>query len=247
MMLVGVTAGLAIIVASLAWLVVSTVNPSSHGVPTPSGQASGQVQGRDAIAAAPLPSVDPSVAFQSDPSLKQAGSIEVPGAVNGRGPAGVATGFPHTAGGAVGQLGAIESAVIEAMDLGYTREVHGQWVMAGGPSFEAWSQTAVVRSFLAGGAQSGQGKDVTTMVTAQPVAAMVKGVDGPDWVLACVLMDVKASIKTDARAGYGTCARMQWSGDRWLIGAGAEPAQAPSTWPGSQAAVDVGWLTWKEA
>ena len=41
--------------------------------------------------------------------------------------------------------------------------------------------------------------------------------------------------------GYGTCERLQWTGDRWLIGPGTPPVRAPSTWPGSDAAVRAGW------
>ena len=48
--------------------------------------------------------------------------------------------------------------------------------------------------------------------------------------------------------GYGFCSRMQWHPveQRWLIAAGTPPAPAPSTWPGSVAAVEAGWLAWTE-
>ena len=59
-----------------------------------------------------------------------------------------------------------------------------------------------------------------------PAAIQIKGTDGPDWVVACVLLDVRAALKAEARMGYGTCERMQWTGDRWLIGPGAPPALA---------------------
>jgi hypothetical protein len=76
--------------------------------------------------------------------------------------------------------------------------------------------------------------------------AMVKGTDGPDWVVACVLLDIQVSIRTEARMGYGHCSRMQWAEARWQIAPGVAPAKAPSAWPGSVAAVDAGWLTWQE-
>ena len=82
---------------------------------------------------------------------------------------------------------------------------------------------------------------------ATPTAAQVKGTDGTDWVLACVLLDVQARIVTQARIAYGHCERMQWStdeGGRWLIAAGSPPAQAPSTWPETDLARQAGWLTW---
>ena len=96
---------------------------------------------------------------------------------------------------------------------------------------------------------AGQGpvKDLTTVVAVRPVAAQVKGVDGPDWTLACVLLDVEATIATRARIGYGHCERMQWTGEAWRIAAGAAPARAPSTWPGSPAAARAGWRTWVPA
>ena len=83
------------------------------------------------------------------------------------------------------------------------------------------------------------------VVTADPVAAQVKGVDGPDWVLACVLLDVQATLTAHARIGYGHCERLQWDAPsaRWVIAPGAQPATAPSTWPGTQAALDAGWVT----
>ena len=89
------------------------------------------------------------------------------------------------------------------------------------------------------------------MVTATPVAGQVKGTDGPDWALACVLLDVRATITASARIGYGHCERMQWQqrdgqDGRWMIAPGAQPARAPSTWPGSEVAIEAGWATWVE-
>jgi hypothetical protein len=162
------------------------------------------------------------------------------------GPAGVAGGFPHTPEGAVGQLAAIETRVIEAMSLPVTRQVHQAWAMPGAPGLTDWALTRAVQTFLAASGQEGDARDDTTMVAAIPAAGLVKGVDGPDWVLACVLLDVRASITADARIGWGHCERMVWSGGRWLIGPGSPPAAAASTLPGSQTAADAGWLTWTE-
>ena len=51
--------------------------------------------------------------------------------------------------------------------------------------------------------------------------------------MVCVLLDVQAWIKTESRMGYGLCSRMEWVDGRWQVAAGAEPAPAPSAWPGS--------------
>ncbi|MGJ7442910.1 hypothetical protein [Aquipuribacter sp. MA13-6] len=106
-----------------------------------------------------------------------------------------------------------------------------------------WEIARHVQSFL-GAAQMGPEKDVTTTVTATPAAGLVKGSDGPDWVLACVLLEVRAVITTEARIGFGHCERMQWHDGRWLIAPGTPPARAPSTWPGTQQSLDAGWRTW---
>lgn len=225
-----------------------TGSPADSGEPTATDPAATPATDpdavRDRIAAEPMLSVGRDAPYTPDPALTAAGVIEIPLPIDGRGMAGVATGLPHTAEGAVAQLAAIEQQVLETMSLPVAREVWQAWTLPGAPSFEQWELTLSVRSFLASARQAGDTKDATTVVTATPAAALIKGVDGPDWVLACVLLDVRAVVVTEARMGYGHCARMQWAEGRWQIAPGEAPATAPSTWPGSTLAVEVGWLTW---
>lgn len=197
---------------------------------------------RDQIAAAPMASLDQAAATQPDPALTPAPPIHLPAALDGRGPAGVGI-YGHTPQGAVAQLAAIDVAVLEAMDIAYTGDVHTVWVMPGGPSLEQWDLAVNVAAFLRG-ARQGPAKDTATTVTVDPAGGLVKGTDGPDWVLACVLLDIRATIQTEYRMGWGHCARMQWADNRWRIAPGIPPAGAPSAWPGSKAAVAAGWLTW---
>ena len=103
--------------------------------------------------------------------------------------------------------------------------------------------TRNVQSFLTNAGGLGNTKDDSVFVSASPAAGQIKGVDGPDWVLACVLLDVQATIVTDARIGYGHCERMQWTDGRWMIAPGTPPAPAPSVWPGSELALQAGWRT----
>ena len=121
-----------------------------------------------------------------------------------------------------------------------------QDVAPGGPAFENWELTRNVQSFLTSAKQSGTEKDITTLVSVTPAAAIVKGTDGSDWAVVCVLADVRAAITVESRMGYGWCQRMQWIDGRWMIAAGAAPAAAPSVWPGSALAIDAGWLTWTQ-
>lgn len=249
-MLAGITVTLGLLITGLGMAVWSAITiPGAAATPAPA--ASGEavvVSVRDRIAAAPMAAVDEDAAFTPDPATVLTPSIVVPVATVEAGRAGVPSGFPRTLEGAVGQLAAIEKTVLESMSLPLTRDVHRVWVEPGGPAVEEWELTRNVTSFLAAGRQGGQQKDLTTLVTLTPAAGLVKGSDGPDWTVVCVLMDVQVAIRTEARMGYGFCSRMHWNPaeDRWLIAAGSPPAPAPSTWPGSVAAVEAGWLSWTE-
>ena len=105
---------------------------------------------------------------------------------------------------------------------------------------------ANLQAFLGSAAGQHAGEAATALVVT-PVAAQVKGSDGPDWVLACVLLDVQATLTRQARIAYGHCERMQWTGQRWVIAPGPAPARAPSTWPGTDLAAAAGWRTWMPA
>jgi len=199
---------------------------------------------RDAIAAAPMLAVPPEASRSGTPSARRSPTLTLPPA--GRvGPAGVPTGFPKTPEGAIGQLTAIETTVLQSMSIERAHQVHAAWSTPYAVPVEAWELTGNIQAFLASGA--GQYADsLHAAVVATPVAAQVKGVDEADWVLACVLLDVKAQISTQARIAYGHCERMQWidqDGGRWVIGDGPAPARAPSTWPGTDLAAQAGWKT----
>ncbi|WP_457255947.1 hypothetical protein [Pedococcus sp. P5_B7] len=218
--------------------------------PKPVASGSGPAY-RDRVAAAPMLKVAPDDARRGVPAAVAGPVIDVPPAT-GVGPAQVPTGFPRTPGGAVGQLGAVETTVLQGMSIPQANQVYEQWALPGGAGVADWAMTKNVQSFLASAGQ-GQSKDPTIAVTATPAAGQVKGTDGRDWVLACVLLDVRATITVQARIGYGYCERMQWhatptgtagDGGRWMIAPGAPAAAAPCTWPGTDIAFKAGWRTW---
>jgi len=164
------------------------------------------------------------------------------------GPAGVSSGFPRTSEGALGQLAAIEVRVLEAMSIPVLNQVHSAWVAPGGPELAAWEMSANVQAFLGAVPHEAPDRiDDTTTVTVVPVGAQLKGTDGPDWVLACAMVEVRATVATDARMAYGHCARMAWANDRWLIAPGVPPAAVDGAWPGTQEFIDAGWKTWRQA
>jgi hypothetical protein len=197
---------------------------------------------RDEIASAPMMAVGPADSRASTPAAVAGLTITIPASTS-EGPASVPAGFPRTPEGAVAQLAAIETTVLQGMSIASANHVYEQWALPGGVGVSGWEITQDVQAFLAT-AQMGSEKDMTSSVVATPAAAQVKGTDGADWVLACVLLDMRATITAEARMGYGYCDRMQWGAGRWMIAPGTPPARAPSTWPGSDLSIKAGWRTW---
>ena len=230
---------------------VAAASPSASHPTSSSGR-------RDAVAAAPMLAVPPLQDQPRSAATRAAEVLVVPPPTT-VGPAGVPSGFPRTPAGAVAQLAAIETTVFNAMSLPHTAAVHRAWSWPGSADPDQWKLTGHVSAFLAAAGMK-DALDGTATVTAAPAAGMVKGADGPDWVVACVLLEVHATISVPAQIGFGHCERLQWQpdpngrpgstggwpGGRWLIGPGTPPAPAPSTWPGSELSRLAGWRTWAE-
>jgi hypothetical protein len=209
----------------------------AHGSQVARGEAR-----RDEIASAPMLAVGPADSRAATPAAVAGPTITIPASTR-QGPASVPAGFPRTPQGAVAQLAAIETTALQGMSIAAANQVYEQWALPGGVGVAGWEITQDVQAFLAT-AQMGSEKDMASSVVATPAAAQVKGTDGPGWVLACVLLDMRATITADAQMGYGYCERMQWHAGRWMIAPGTPPARAPSTWPGSDLSIKAGWRTW---
>ena len=246
--LLAIVAAAALLAASLLAFLVAVAVASLTG-PAPAAPSGIEVTAppatgllwRDEVAAAAMLQVDPAASRSGAPAAAPAGAIDVPPATR-EGPAGVPTGYPRTPAGAVGQLAAIDTTVLTGMSLEQTRAVHAAWSLVGAPAVEQWVMTGNVAAFLAAAGPSPAG--LPPAVVSPPAAGQVKGTDGPDWVLACVLLRVDATIARSASIAYGHCERLAWSQGRWQIAPGAQPAPAPSTWPGTDQATQAGWLTW---
>lgn len=245
--LLAIVAAAALLAASLLASLILLAVDSLTG-PAPAAPSSFEVTAppptgptwRDQVAAARMLQVDPTASRSGVPATAQSRAIDVPSATR-EGPAGVPTGYPRTPAGAVGQLAAIDTTVLAGMSIQHTRAVHQAWSLPGAPGVEAWVMTANVAAFLAA---AGPSPMSPPLVVASPAAGQIKGADGPDWVLGCVLLRVDATIARSASIAYGHCERLAWSDGRWQIAPGAQPAPAPSTWPGTELAIEAGWLTW---
>ncbi|WP_454227663.1 hypothetical protein [Propioniciclava flava] len=167
-------------------------------------------QRRDLIASAPMAPVAEDAGITPGVAISMPPAIRLPAATT-IGASGVPSGLPRTPEGAAAQLAAIEVRVLSAMSLPLATEVYRDWAIPGGVGAANWSQTRNVQSFLTDARQSTNQLDPGTLVSVTPAAIQIKGTDGPDWVVACVLLDVRAALKAEARMGYGTCERMQWA------------------------------------
>ena len=193
---------------------------------------------RDDIAGRPMTALDPMAAHPAPLSTRDPGTLKMPVAT-AAGPVGVPTGFPQTPSGALAQLAAIDETALDGADVARARDVITAWAAPGGPTRESWSTVAALVGFRSAAQNAATG--VAPRLDATAVMGLIKGTDGPDWTVVCVLFEIDAGAATTARVGVGDCQRMAWDGRRWLIGAGAEPATAPSAWPGTDAAIDAGY------
>jgi hypothetical protein len=240
-LLVGLAVGLAATVLPVlrGQTPTAAAGPGLQG-PSPAAAGGGGQGRRDAIAAAPMRPSTPTEGRPGRPAASPPPVVLVPPATT-TDALGVPTGFPRTAAGALGQLGALGSSVLGRASVDDAHAVYRAWARPGGVGAARWRLARDVATFLdAAGPQA--------VLLARPVAAQVKGVDGPDWLVGCVLLELSAPTVPgrSAQVAYGYCERLTWDRDRWVIGPGAAPAEPPHTWPGTQAAAQAGWRTWVE-
>lgn len=258
--------GMAVLIG-LTLAVYYTFQPAEAGrgetvAATPPGTHDG-LDARDRLALRPMDSVAAEAARPGPLTSERFGTLRLPGA-RGLGAAGVATGYPQTPEGALAQLVAIDQAALQSGTVPGAQAVISGWAAPGGPSPASWSGVRAVGELLAAAGLPGSGSP-TLMVSAAPELGLVKGTVGPDYAVVCVDFVVTATVTVTARVAVADCQRMVWSQDpreqagqpsrqvrgqepgegvgegRWLIGPGLEPAQPPSVWPGTQAALDAGY------
>lgn len=199
---------------------------------------------RDALAARAMSRVDDSASHPGTVSTGDPGAPILLPAPSGAGPAGVPTGFPHTPAGAMAQLAAIDQVAVQSASVATARSVIVSWAQPGGPTPDSWSTLQAVVHLLSS-AQSGGTSQLAVVLT--PLMGLVKGHVGTDFVVPCLDFELDVTLTSTARGAVADCQRMIWrtgptrTGARWMIGAGAEPADAPAVWPGTDLSFAVGY------
>ena len=156
------------------------------------------------------------------------------------GTVGVSSGFPRTQEGALAQLIAIDQRVLQSASVDVAQQVITQWAVPGGPTADSWSGVQAMAALLssAGATRSG---DTALTVSASPEMGLIRDVDEAGAVVVCVDFVVTATKARTVSVASADCQRMTWVGGRWMIGAGAEPEQAPSVWPRTTSALEAGY------
>jgi hypothetical protein len=217
---------------------VTTSTPSIRSSPSTSAGAVLEAA-ENALAARAMLEVGPADALpQPMADSTTTSPLILPAATNTTGL--VPTGYPRTPAGAVAQLGAIDALAFTDLNPSDPRQAYDWAALPGAVPLQAWTPQVGVSAILsAAGTPDGSGELTSTWTLTH---AQVKGVlDDGNFVVACVLGEFDANYRSTVRAGIGDCQRMVWQAGRWWIGPGAQPAFAPSTWPGSPDCVRAGW------
>lgn len=266
-LLIGAGVGCLVLAAGLVLFVIQEVHPAradgttQHSSTAAAGAKAEQGGGgsggssaadpRDQLAAKAMPSVSDDASHPSAVSSADPGVITLPTAT-ATGPAQVPTGFGHTPAGAMAQLAAIDQVAFQSGSLTQARAVIAGWAVHGGPTASSWSLITGMTDLFSQMGVTGSGSGQLALVLT-PLMGQVKGSVGPDFTIPCVDFELDVTLHQTARGADADCQRMVWrpatagstqygkAGGRWMIGAGAEPATAPSVWPDTDLAMAVGY------
>jgi hypothetical protein len=250
-LLVGAGVCAVVLVAGLVLAVAYAVHPARHTAEhsthnTPGGESAPpgrSVQGsdpRDALASKPMRSVDDAASHPAPVSIRDPGTAITLPAPTTTGAVQVPTGFPHTPEGAMAQLAAIDQVALQSGSLAGGREVITHWAEPGGPTRSSWSVVQALSILFDEAGLSGGGSSQLALVLT-PLMGQIKGSVGPDFVIPCVDFELDVTLDQTARGATADCQRMAWSGGRWMIGPGSEPATPPSVWPDTDLSIEVGY------
>jgi hypothetical protein len=244
-----------VLLVGLVLAIAYSVHPVRHTASNPTtptgaqpqpGQAIPGGDARDALASKPMRGVDEDASHPAPVSDRDPGApITLPAPIK-TGPAQVPTGFPHTPEGAMAQLAAIDQVALQSGSLVGARDVITAWAQPGGPTRSTWSVIQGLNTLFDEAGLSGGGSPQLALVLT-PLMGQIKGSIGADFVIPCVDFELDVTLDQTARGATADCQRMVWSGGRWMIGPGSEPATPPSVWPDTDLSIDVGYRDLRKA
>lgn len=241
----GISVVLAVVAAGV-WSVASVLRGDEQTQRGETPWAAGErLSPEDRLAASPMTRATLRQAQGGVLSSTSSSAVVLPGP-GAAGDVGVIAGFPATPEGALAQLIEIDRRALESTSVVTAQQVIRAWAAPGGPTPQTWSGVRAMAQMLTAAGLPADGSE-DLRVTLRPAMGLIKGSVG-DVVVSCVdfVMTVTATGASPQRVAVADCQRMTWDGDRWLIGAGDEPAPPPSIWPGTDASYDAGYR-WLEA
>lgn len=218
-------------------------DPDPATTPPPGAAPMTGPQAEIALARQPMLQLPTSAAMPHTLSARSAGpalSIPSPAQVSG---GLVATGFPDTPEGALGQVVELTRAGMAGGDPVVWGRAYASLAEPGAAAAEQTpvSQDLVALRRAANMAPTGPREGMT--ISWNPTSAQVKGTAADErYTVACVLgelvVDYRGRVVT---SGWGNCLPIRRVGDQWRVASGPPAWVAPSAWPGSNEAVAAGW------
>lgn len=155
--------------------------------------------------------------------------------------------FPPTPEGALAQLAELTRVGLQGADPQAYELAYNSIAAPGAPQVDTTGMYRTLTDARRAGRLPKEGLAPGLSLTFTPMAGLVKGTtDGGRYAVVCVLgvADMNAN-GTPFSGGGGDCQAMRWNGRTWQIAPGALAASATVAWPGSDEALDAGYLPFR--
>lgn len=152
--------------------------------------------------------------------------------------------FPPTPEGALGQLAELTRVGLQGADPQAYELAYNSIAAPGAPQVDSSVMHRTLMAMRQAGGLPKQGLLPALSLTYTPLAGLIKGTtDGGRYAVVCVLGEAAIMANgTPFTAGGGDCQAMRWNGQNWQVAPGAQAAQAPVAWPGTDEAFGAGYL-----
>ncbi|GAY13164.1 hypothetical protein [Pseudonocardia sp. N23] len=222
-----------LLLLGLVSLLLGLGAPGPGPAPAPGVDQSWDAAAETALATRPMPRL-PDAAAQPHTLSTRApdGWITVPAPSDG------------SPGGALARLTEFTRAGLLGADPQAYELAYGAVAEPGAPQVESTVMHRGLTRIRAAAGLPRTGTVADLSMTFTPLAGLVKGTaDGGRYAVVCVLgqVDVVAN-GVPISSGGADCQAMRRVGDQWRISPGAQAAAATVAWPGSDEALDAGYL-----